>query len=227
MTTTRYPNGITNVSKTNPLGTYESYDPAKWYQYFDDFDNYFPGEWNVIVNGAGGARDLIDEDGGILSITNSAGDDDSTVLIKKPETLTIESGKKTIFKARFSVSDATQSDFIIGIRIAGTSVIAPSDAIIFSKDDGNTNLYFSLRKNSVATSTSTIATIADDTYIEVAFVYNGTNKVDYFVNNQKLGYLGITNLPNDEELSAGFSIQNGEAVAKTIKVDYLFVAKER
>jgi hypothetical protein len=36
-----------------------------------------------------------------------------------------------------------------------------------------------------------------------------------------------TNLPDDEDLAISFAIQNGEAVAKTMTVDYIFVAKER
>jgi hypothetical protein len=42
-----------------------------------------------------------------------------------------------------------------------------------------------------------------------------------------LGTSVTTNLVDDEDLTPTFAIQNGEAVAKTMTVDYIFVAKER
>jgi hypothetical protein len=42
-----------------------------------------------------------------------------------------------------------------------------------------------------------------------------------------LGKLATTNLCDDEELTISFGIQNGEAVAKTMSIDYIFVSKER
>jgi hypothetical protein len=227
MTTTRFPNGITTVSKTHPLGIYESPDPAKWHQYFDDFNSYFPAEWTVDLVGAGGTRDAISEDRGILSITNSAGDDDHTLFFRGTETFLLEINKKTIFKARFSVSDATQSDFSIGLRTSVGTVTDITDGIYFSKSDGSTALNFSLEKDNNSTTASSISTIVNNTYLEVAFVYNGRDKVSYYVNNKELGYLEVTNLPDDEELAVSFGIQNGEAVAKTMKLDYLFSSKER
>ena len=35
------------------------------------------------------------------------------------------------------------------------------------------------------------------------------------------------NLPDDEELTISFGIQNGAAAAKTMTVDYVFASKER
>jgi hypothetical protein len=51
--------------------------------------------------------------------------------------------------------------------------------------------------------------------------------VSYFVNGLLGGSLATTNLPDDEDLTVTFAIQNGEAVAKTMTVDYIYVAKER
>ena len=36
-----------------------------------------------------------------------------------------------------------------------------------------------------------------------------------------------TNLPNDEDLTISFGIQNGEAVAKTMTIDYITMMVER
>jgi hypothetical protein len=53
------------------------------------------------------------------------------------------------------------------------------------------------------------------------------SQVQYAVNGVVGGAVATTNLPDDEDLTVSFALQNGEAVAKTMTVDYIFVAKER
>jgi hypothetical protein len=47
------------------------------------------------------------------------------------------------------------------------------------------------------------------------------------VNGVVVGTSVTTNLPDDEDLTISFAIQNGEAVAKTMTVDYILCSKER
>jgi hypothetical protein len=61
----------------------------------------------------------------------------------------------------------------------------------------------------------------------LGFYYDGASAIQYSVNGSVLGTSVTTNLPDDEDLTVTFAIQNGEAVAKTMTVDYIFVAKER
>jgi len=68
--------------------------------------------------------------------------------------------------------------------------------------------------------------------ITVAFYCNGVDKIYYAAgtdNNSPtiLGKSVVTNLPDDEELTISFAVQNGEAVAKTMSIDYIFCSKER
>ena len=42
-----------------------------------------------------------------------------------------------------------------------------------------------------------------------------------------IGTVVTTNLPDNEQLALSFGVQNGEAVAKTMTIDYLSVAQER
>ncbi len=69
--------------------------------------------------------------------------------------------------------------------------------------------------------------MANDTFINLGFYYDGVSQIQYFVNGVLGGASVTTNLPDDEDLTVTFAIQNGEAVAKTMTVDYIFVAKER
>jgi hypothetical protein len=69
--------------------------------------------------------------------------------------------------------------------------------------------------------------MANDTYIRLGFYYDGISAVQYFVNGSIAGSSVTTNLPDDEDMTITIAIQNGEAVAKTMTVDYVYVAKER
>lgn len=228
---THYDNGVTNAEKRDTLGTMGQLDPTLFHTYWNDFDTYVAGDWTIttVEAGAGSATEaLTDADGGVLLITNDDADNDSDFFNKVGESFTFESQKKLWFKARFKVSDATQSDFIMGLQITDTTPLDVTDGVFFQKDDGDANLDFHVEKNNTATTESAIATIADDTYLDVGFYYNGIDKIDVYVNNTpvKLG-VATTNLPDDEVLTISFGIQNGEAAAKTMSVDYIFVAKER
>lgn len=227
---TRFKGGLNNTAKTDDMSELLILDPTKVHSYFNDFDTFTAADWTITTTeaGAGSATEaLTNADGGVLLITNAAGDNDRDFFNKVGESFLMASGKKAWFKARFKVSDATQSDFVMGLQITDTTPLDVTDGIFFQKDDGDTNLDFHVEKDDTATSATAIATVADDTYLTVAFYYNGVDEVQYFVDNVKKGTLATTNLPDDEELTISFGIQNGEAVAKTMSVDYILVAKER
>jgi hypothetical protein len=232
MSSTNFPNGLTNNTAQNILGQMVQLDPTIMHTFFNDFDEYHAGNWTVTETQAGATQALTNVDGGVLLLTNSAADNDLIALQKVGESFKFEAGKKLFFKARFAVSDATESDFVIGLQITDTTPLAVTDGVYFRKDDGDANLDFVVVKDSTASTATAITTVVAATYITVGFYYNGVDEVVYAastnsLNPTVLGKLAITNLPNDEELTVSFAIQNGEAVAKTMSVDYIFVAKER
>jgi len=232
MGNTNFPNGLTNSTAQNILGQMIQLDPTRMHTYFADFDEYHAVNWTVTETQAGATQALTNADGGVLLLTNSAADDDIVALQKVGESFKFEAGKKLFFKARFAVSDATHSDLVIGLQITDTTPLAVTDGVYFRKDDGDANLDFVVVKDSTASTATAIATVVDATYITVGFYYNGVDEVVYAastnsLNPTVLGKLATTNLPNDEELTISFGIQNGEAVAKTMSVDYIFAAKER
>lgn len=229
----RFTNGVTTASKAATLGMYGLPDPTEWHVYFNDFDTYVAGEWTITTTeaGAGDATEaLTDVDGGCLLITNDAADNDADYFQKVGESFLMESGKQAFFKARFKVSDATQSDFVMGLQITDTTPLDATDGIYFMKDDGDANLDVYCRKNATTGSTSATAihTVVSDTFLTVGWAYDGISAVKYFVNDVHLGTLdgSSTYLP-DTELTISFGIQNGEAVAKTMTLDYILAAKQR
>lgn len=233
MPTTNLPNGVSNRTKQNALGEMILLDPTSMHTFFDDFDTYNASDWVVTETDAGATEALTDADGGVLLITNTAADNDLVAIQKVGESFTFASNKKLFFKARFKVSNATQSDVVMGLQITDTTPISVSNGVYFLKSDDAATLDFKIVGSSTASTASAIATLSDDTYITVAFYYDGgvSGYVNYYASTDSsnptfLGRLATTNLPSTE-LTVSFALQNGNAVARTMSVDYIFVGKER
>ena len=224
---TRFPNGVTNVGEDSPFADLAMPAPTKFHTYFEDFDYYVAGNWTVTETQAGATQALTDGDGGLLLITNTAADNDLVALQKVGESYRFASGKELFFEARFKVSDATQSDVVIGLQITDATPLDVSDGVFFIKADGSTSVSLLVEKNGTATTTSSVATMANDTFISLGFYYDGASSIQYSVNGVVKGTSVTTNLVDDEDLTVSIALQNGEAVAKTMTVDYVFVAKER
>lgn len=227
---TRFPNGITTVSKSDTLGEFILPAPTTAHTYFNDFDTYTAADWTITTTelGTGSAtEELNNSDGGVLLITNAAGDNDNDFFNKVGESFAMEAGKKAWFEARFKVSDATQSDWIMGLQITDTTPLAVTDGIFFRKDDGDTDIDLVVTKDSTATTSTAIGTNTSDTFIKVGFYYNGSDKIIGYIDGAAKASLATTNLPDDEVLTISFGLQNGEAVAKTMAIDYILASKER
>jgi hypothetical protein len=232
MATTNLIDGVTNVATTTALGSYIMPDPTSAHTWFDDFDDYVAAEWTITEVGTG-TRAVGNLDGGILVITNGAVDDNSNFLqwsgstnAATVETWKFEAEKPLWFKARFKLSDATESDFVMGLQITDTTPLAVTDGLYFLKADGSATLNLLATLNSTSTTTA-VGTLVNDTYVTVGFYYDGGSKIDVFLNDARVGSSVTTNLVTDEELTISFGIQNGEAVAKVLSVDYIFVSKQR
>lgn len=228
--TTHFTSGVTNVAASTTLGRYGAMDPTKYHVYFNDFETYVVGDWTITTTeaGAGSATEaLTDIDGGALLITNDDADNDADFFQKVGEGFRWASNKDMAFKARFKVSDATQSDLVMGLQITDTTPLDVTDGLFFTKADGSASVTFEVEKNNTATST-TAGTLADDTFVTVGFYYDKVDqKFHIFWNDVEVGTAVTTNAVDDEDLTISFGIQNGEAVAKTMTVDYIFAMKER
>ena len=109
-------------------------------------------------------------------------------------------------------------------------------AFYFIKADGSTGLDFNIEKDNAATSNEDVHAMADDTFVTVAFHYDPNWRPRWRWCIQDLcqcaggGFLSLllTNAVDDEELTRFFfGIQNGEAVAKTMTIDYILASVER
>jgi hypothetical protein len=235
-TPVRFPSGVATVGKTNPLGNYGLPDPISFHTFFTDFDTFAAADWTITEIGAGGTQALTDGDGGLLLITTDVLDNDSVQLQKVGESFLMASGKKAFFKARFKMADVIQTDFLIGLAVLDTILLSATDSdgvtdgIFFSKEDGDALLDVACQKDVTTgqSRTAAIATLVADTFVTVAWYYDGVDKLFYYVNDVMLGVLDASStfLP-DTELTPSIAFMNGEAGAETLTIDYVFAAKER
>lgn len=229
-TVTRLPSGITNVNDVNLFADLRQSDGTIYHTYYNDFDTYVAADWVVTETDAAATQALTAGDGGLLLITNTTADNDLVALQKTPAAFTFETGKKAFFRCRFKVSDATQSDVVIGLQVIDTTPLDVTDGIYFLKADDAATVSIICRKDAStgSTSASAIATLSDDTFVTLGWYWDGVNTVQYEVNGVVTGSLtsAATYLP-DAACTISFAIQNGAAASKTMTLDYIYAGKER
>ncbi len=214
--------------------------PSDFHLWYEDFDFYLATNY-VITETGSGTRAISQADNGILLITNAGADNDVNSLQLRDvasgqvaEHWKFVANKEMYFGCRFKISDATQSDFVIGLHITATTPVAsaPTDGIWFRKDDGDRLIDFLGTKNSTSsTATGTLNVsgyMTDDTYTVLEFLYNGsTALITAYQDGIAFASVPLTNVVDDEELAISFAHQNGEAAAKSMSLDWIRVGKER
>lgn len=157
--------------------------------------------------------------GGVCTITTAGADNDGVNMQLKGESFKLVANKPLYFGIRFSISSATESDFIVGLCITDTTLLGGmTDGIYFRKVDGSTTTSFVLEKDS--TETSTTAMTADINYHILEFFFDGTY-VDFYVDGVKGTRPAITNLCQDEELTPSVHFLTGDNAAITMNIDWI------
>jgi hypothetical protein len=197
---------------------------------FNDFlfaKDYAATDWVVTETTAGATQALVaDEVNGALVFTTEANDDD-VIQIQSTEMFSkITVGKQLWFETKLKISDATQMDFFAGLASTDTTIIAgTTDSIGFRKLDGTTSC-LSITEDNTTETTNTAATIVADTYVTLGFRWDGVSSVEFYV-NRSLVATHTTNIEQTNKLALTFTMQNGEAAAKTMTIDYFYIAQER
>ena len=226
--TTNFPNGITNVGPGKDTSLLPFPDPTRYQVYFNDFHEDVVG-WTETATSAGSgtsAAAIADAAGGILQITTAANEDDGLFLESQGESFLLESGKKTWVKARFSVGDAIQSDLIVGLHSTDTTPLDAALRFAFISEDGSAALFFNVDDNTTDADSGTVATLADDTFVQVAAYYDGGTKITLYLNDVPVQTMTSVSLPG-AEMAMGIGYLNGAAGAETSDFDYIMVVKER
>jgi hypothetical protein len=162
--------------------------------------------------------------GGGLLFTTAANDNDGINLQAKGEAFGLHANNDIAFHARLEIDDADQSDFLLGLAITDTTLLAAvSDAIYFESLDASTDINAVTEKdNSETTSASAVGTLADNTEVVLDFYVEGTSTVYFYVNGVRQA-TSTTNLPDDEELTPSIHFLTGEANAAAMQLKDLRV----
>lgn len=236
---THFQNGINNVDVQSLFASMKQPDPTNFYEDSDNFFTFVLGAanvqtWTRTLVGTGTTA-LTAGNGGLLLLTNSAADNDLTQIQRPVANFLPVAGKKLFFRCIFKISDATQSDFAIGLQQVnadGTTLATATDGIFFLKADDAATVALYVRKDNTTGSVNSgaIATLVADTFITLGFYFDGIDRVYYEVNGTVTGSITLTTaagfLP-DAAVCLMISLKNGEAVAKTATVDHIYVAMER
>jgi hypothetical protein len=214
-----YRDGVTIVSAFGP-------DVIK---YDEDFvsiqisSDAVPG-WVVTLVEAGGGESTVtlpDAVGGTLLLTTDANENDGIAMQLDGESYELTTDQPHVyFGIRFQISDATQSDFFVGLAITDTTPLGGvSDGVYFQKDDGAATFKATTEKDSTETNTAAVGTITAATYVRLEFIY-ASSRVQFFVNGALVAS-HTTNIPDDEFLTPTIHFLTGEAVAKTMTIDWV------
>ena len=234
--TQNFPDGMNNLPSSHWMRGRDVLTapfPSRQNVFFDDFCQFEEttgDDWTITQVEAGGSDSteaVADADDCILAQTTDSNEDDNSWVQTIGEIATFTSGKEAYFEVRFKIGDATQSDFLIGLHIRDTSPIAsaPTDGVYFRKDDGDALLDFTSRASSVSTESLGIHTIVDDTYVTVAFYYDGATTFTVAVNDTIV--TTVTATPPTTELALSWGVQAGSAAADVLSTDYIYWWKER
>lgn len=202
---------------------------VSWISWENDFVVYVPTQWTITEVGSG-TRALGDAIGGQLIITNAAADNDRNCLqlggTTNGESVALQAGKKTWFDARFKV-DNVLADTLIGLYVTDTDPEGGVAAgVYFRRLTTATALDLVIENSSTETVVTTGITMANDTFVNVGFYYDGA-RLFYTQNRRILGEATVlTNLPSTE-LRLSMMVQNGTAAARSMTVDWIGFASER
>lgn len=227
ITTTNLPGGITNAALNTVMSSYGAEDPTVFHSYFNDFDAIdISSDWTNTHTGSV-TNAVTAGNGGILSLGNSAANNDLDSIQLNAASFAIVAGSKAWFKCRFNISNATNAALTIGLIQTTTTPLTVTDGMWFSKAAASTALAFNMAKSSAVTTLSSVATLANTTYLNVGWHYDGASTVSVYVNNAKVaGTTVLTNLPT-ANLNLTLAVANGTAAANTLLVDYVLAATER
>lgn len=226
----RFPNGVGNSAKASAMGMLPFPDPTKFHTFFDDFDSPpLSTEYTLTATSVGtgtSAFSAADADGGVARITTAANENDGIFAELIGEGFLIESGKKAWIKTRFQVGDAAESDLIIGLHSTDTTPLDATHRFAFISEDGSASVFFNVDDGTTDADSSSVATLADDTYIVLGAYYDGKGNIQLYADDVLQTTMTGVSVPSGE-MAVGFGYLNGAAGAETTDIDYLMVVKER
>ena len=178
-----------------------------------------PTEYTSTVVEAGSGNTTIastDKSGGAVLITTAANENDGGSYQLLGESFKTD-GNELYFGTSIATNEATQSDLLIGLSVTDTAMLGGlANGIYFECLDSATGISAVTESGSSETQSDSLGTLADDTFVELEFYYNGSN-VEFFINGSSVATHTAT-IPSTE-MRVSFEYLTGAAAAKTMTLD--------
>jgi hypothetical protein len=220
------------ADKTNALVTFAN-DNNKWVDAFGDVSKFILENGTPVsttatrfavtaVNSSTFLNDVT-AGGKMIATTDTAEYDgiNAQVLVSNFE---VDSTKPFQFYCKFKVSDATQSDILIGLASVDTAlmnvaashaVALTGDGLFFLKLDGSTTMSAEVYLDNAESGTADYGTAIDTSATELLIKYDGS-KVQFYIDNNLVG--SFTGSLPDSVLTPSINFRAGEAAAKTLTI---------
>jgi len=235
---TRFPAGVSTQPIGSTLGQYPVPDPADVAQDFCEFDQYVAADWTVTNTTSHATIGLTAGAGGLISIAGGA----SSVPVNAVSSTYPPTAKAWYYvglKATTAINDQIQA----GVT-SSNAALTPTDGIYFNKAAGSTAITFVVRKSSTSlaataysTGTTTVATLADATFVRLGWYYDGQGNIDVFVNDAKVCSVNVTTaaglvvatFPQAVNLGQGFGLKAAATAPTTgdLIVDFSMISQTR
>ena len=180
-----------------------------------------PTEYTSTVVEAGSGNTTIastDKSGGAVLITTAANENDGGSYQLLGESFKTD-GNELYFGTSIATNEATQSDVLLGLSVTDTAMLGGlANGIYFECLDGATGISAVTESGSSETQSDSLGTLADDTFVELEFYYNGSN-VEFFLNGSAVATHTAT-IPSTE-MRVSFEYLTGAAAAKTMTLDWI------
>jgi hypothetical protein len=239
---TRFTQGLATQSKETLLGDYPlpspfrtSSTPTTSYQagfaiaqYSNDFLAFDSDDFTV----AGTSSTFAEVDGlGGLGVLTPGGTTTASSVIVPRASFQFIAGQKMWFSCRLEASAVTGNQVVaFGLTKSSAGTIATTDSLLFTKAAGSTSLNLISTVGSTSTTLLTgVTTMANATFIDVGFYYDGTD-LKVFVSDALEGRVASVTIG-----SSGTNLTNAvmtpvieitPVATETVTVDYLLAAQE-
>ena len=227
------PNGVgvnSNFTKSTGILSQRHYS-----RYFENFSNVLDDGAASIIGwdltavevGAGTSTVMVyseanfgyDAGADMIKLDAAANDNDGAQIQKNGTGQVLVVGVPMYFGARVRITEATQSDAIVGLCSTDNSVItAVADGVYFRTADGAATATFVCENTNTETEAVEIAAVAADTWYDLGFLWDGVTTVTPYVGGSP-GTGVITNIPT-AALTPTFAWLNG---AGTMQHDGMFI----
>jgi hypothetical protein len=158
--------------------------------------------------------------GGDLLITTAGAENDGVNMQALGEAFLPTASNKIYFGISFQVSEATQSDFLVGLAISSTDALGGvTDGIYFRKVDGATTCNHVIETGSTETETTAVTIEAATDYI-LEWYWDGS-ALYYWVDGTRGTTPAITNIPTAEYMSPIIHFLTGDNAAITMTVHWM------